>query len=57
MAAYGDAVGLARAKDVDWKLYNLEQDPQGFTEKKEEVATFFLTLSVNMPKTPPLWES
>jgi len=41
MAAYGDTVGLARTKGVDWKLYNLEQNSDGFTEKKEEVATFF----------------
>jgi hypothetical protein len=41
MAAYGDAVGLARAKGLKWKLYHLEQNSDGFTERKEEVATFF----------------
>ncbi len=41
MAAYDDVMGLARAKNVDWKLYRLEQDGSGFTRKKEEVASFF----------------
>jgi hypothetical protein len=41
MDAYSDALGLARAKNTDWKTYRLEQDADGFTKKKEEVASFF----------------
>ena len=41
MAAYDDAMGLARAKNVDWKTYNIEQSSDGFVAKKEEVTTFY----------------
>ncbi|MCG9479263.1 MAG: transposase, partial [Actinomycetia bacterium] len=41
MDAYSDVMGLARAKNLDWKSYCLEQDGQGFTKRKEEVASFF----------------
>lgn len=41
MAAYDDAMGLARAKNVDWKTCHIEQTSDGFIAKKEEVATFY----------------
>ena len=41
MAAYDDAMGLARAKNVDWKTYHVEQSSDGFIAKKEEVTTFY----------------
>lgn len=41
MAAYDDAIGLARAKNVDWKTYHIEQSSDGFIAKKEEVTTFY----------------
>lgn len=41
MAAYDDVMGLARAKNTDWKLYHLEQNSDGFVTRKEEVTTFF----------------
>ncbi|MBM3712066.1 MAG: transposase, partial [Actinobacteria bacterium] len=41
MEAYNDVIGFTRLKNTDWKLYCLEQNSDGFTERKEEVATFF----------------
>jgi hypothetical protein len=41
MDAYDDVMGLARAKNVDWKVYHIEQDSDGFISKKEEVVTFY----------------
>lgn len=41
MAAYDDALGLARAKNVDWKTYHIEQSSDGFIAKKEEVVSFY----------------
>jgi len=41
MAAYDDALGLARAKNVDWKPYHIEQSSDGFIAKKEEVVSFY----------------
>jgi hypothetical protein len=41
MDAYDDALGLARAKNVDWKTYRIEQNSDGFISKKEEVTTFY----------------
>jgi len=41
MAAYDDAIGLTRLKNIEWKLYHLEQDEEGFTSRKEEVTSFF----------------
>jgi len=41
MAAYDDAVGLARAKNVNWETYKIEESSEGFIAKKEEVVTFY----------------
>ena len=41
MAAYDDAVGLCRRKDVKWTDYKTETDDSGFISKKEEVTSFF----------------
>jgi len=41
MAAYDDAMGLARAKNVDWKTYHVEESSDGFIAKKEEVSIFY----------------
>jgi len=41
MEAYDDAIGFTRLKNTEWKLYHLEQNSDGFTERREEVATFF----------------
>jgi hypothetical protein len=41
MGAYEDAMGLARAKNVDWKTYHIQENNEGFLSKKEEVATFY----------------
>ena len=41
MEAYDDAMGFTRLKNTEWKLYHLEQNSDGFIERKEEVATFF----------------
>lgn len=40
MAAYSDALGLARLKNTEWKLYKLEHDKSRFTTAREEVTSF-----------------
>ncbi|MCX6384153.1 MAG: transposase [Actinobacteria bacterium] len=52
MAAYDDAVGLCRAKNVDWKTYHVEGSSDGFIARKEEVTTFYDIRSWESLKVP-----
>ena len=52
MAAYDDAIGLARAKSTDWKTYQIEESSDGFIARKEEVTTFFDIRSWENLKVP-----
>ena len=52
MAAYDDAVGLCRAKNVDWKTYHVEGSSDGFIARKEEVTTFYGIRSWESLKVP-----
>ena len=41
MAAYDDAVGLCKKKDVRWTDYKSQTDDSGFISKRQEVTSFF----------------